>query len=84
MAKKKKGKLFGKPRSKVVKHPGAFSRKAEEHGQSTSQFIKTVEAHPERYSAQTRKQAGLAKAFQTMRRKKRHKGANKTFKEWGQ
>ncbi len=63
----KKGTLFGKPRGEVIKHPGAFTKKAKAAGKSTSAFASKVGANPQEYSASTRKQAGLAKAFQTMR-----------------
>ena len=32
--------LFGKPRSEVIKHPGAFSAKAKAAGKSTSEFAR--------------------------------------------
>ncbi len=71
MAKKSSGgTLFGKPKSSVIKHPGAFSAKAKSAGMSTSQFTKKVLAPGSNASPQTKKQAGLAKAFSTMRGKK--------------
>lgn len=62
-----KGTLFGKPRGEVIKHPGAFTRKAKAAGESTSKFAKTVKANPTKYSTSTRKQAALDRAFETMR-----------------
>ncbi len=69
--KKKKGTLFGKPRGSVIKHPGAFKAKAEKAGMSTSAYANKVLAEGSHASAQTKKQAGLAKAFKTMRKKKK-------------
>jgi hypothetical protein len=64
------GTLFGKPRSEVIKHPGAFKAKAEHAGMSTGAFAAKVTKPGSKASAQTKKQAGLAKAFSTMRAKK--------------
>jgi len=64
------GTLFGKPRSEVIKHPGAFKAKAEHAGMSTGAYASKVLKTGSHASAQTRKQAGLAKAFSTMRGKK--------------
>jgi hypothetical protein len=63
----KKGTLFGKPRSEVVKHPGAFSAAAHKAGKSTSEY------------AQEKKHAGgtighrarLALVFAKMRAKRK-------------
>ena len=41
----KKGTLFGKPRGSVIKHPGALTRAASEHGVS-----KMEEAEREKHS----------------------------------
>jgi len=57
--------------SEVVKRPGAFRAKAQQHGMSTAQFQQTVLANPKKYDPLTVKQAGLAKAFATMRSKKK-------------
>ncbi len=67
----KKGTLFGKPRGQVVKHPGAFTRKAKAAGESTSDFASTVKSSPGKYSSQTRKQASLDRAFETMRSRRK-------------
>lgn len=40
----KPGTLFGKPRSSVIKHPGALRRAAERAGRTTSQEAQ-VESH---------------------------------------
>lgn len=66
-----KGTLFGKPRSSVIKHPGAFTRKAKAAGKSTGAFANQVKRNPGNYSTQTRRQAALDRAFETMRSKKR-------------
>jgi len=67
---KKKGTLFGKPRDEVIKHPGAFSAKADAAGMSTGQFAQHVLEPGSDASPETRKQAALAKAFATMRRER--------------
>jgi hypothetical protein len=54
----------------VSKHPGAFSKKAEEHGMSTSEFAKTVTSNPDEYDTRTVKQANLAKTLTKLRKKK--------------
>jgi hypothetical protein len=41
-----KGTLFGKPRSSVIKHPGALTEAAKEHGRS-----KLAEANVESHSS---------------------------------
>lgn len=66
----KKGTLFGKPRSEVIKRPGSFSKKAKAAGMSTTAYAAKVTKKGSKASAQTKKQAGLAKAFATMRAKK--------------
>lgn len=40
----KPGTLFGKPRGSVIKHPGALTRAAKEHGRSKLQEAE-VESH---------------------------------------
>lgn len=67
--KAKKGTLFGKPRSKVVKHPGAFSAAAAKAGMSTSAYANKVLKDP-KASTKMKRRASLAKAFETMRKKK--------------
>jgi len=79
MAKKaKKGTLFGKPREEVVKHPGAFSAKAKRAHMSTDEYANKVLKEGSRASAETKKQAALAKAFKTMREKKLAKKSTKS------
>jgi hypothetical protein len=68
--KAKKGTLFGKPRNQVIKRPGAFTAKAKKAGKSVAKMA----ANPgKNASPLTKKQAGLAKAFATMRRKRGQK-----------
>lgn len=62
--------LFGKPRSDVIKHPGAFSAKAARAGMSTSAYAKKEEHAPGTLG----KQARLAETFAGMRAKRRYKG----------
>jgi hypothetical protein len=69
--KKSSGTLFGKPREEVVKHPGAFTAKADKAKMSTSAYASKVLKEDSKASPQTKKQAGLAKAFATMRAKKK-------------
>lgn len=57
------GTLFGKPRSQVIKRPGAFRAKAQAAGESTAQFANEHASDP----GLTGRQARLAKAFATMR-----------------
>jgi hypothetical protein len=73
MAEKRKGKLFGKPREEVVKRPGAFSKKAEQAGMSTSEFASHVMANKDKFKKDTILQANLAQVFSGMRRKKKKK-----------
>lgn len=49
---------------------GVFKAKAKRAGMSTSAFARHVLANKGRYSATTRRQAALAKAFATARRGK--------------
>ena len=63
---RKKGTLFGKPRSEVVKHPGAFSASAKRHKMSTHAF-----AEKEKGASGTEgRRARLALVFEKMRSKK--------------
>ena len=67
----KKGKLFGKPRSEVVKHPGSFRAAADKRGMSTTELYQKILAHPENYSSSMVAKAKEAKAFHTMREEKK-------------
>ncbi len=67
---KTKGKLFGKPRNKVVKHPGSFRAAAKRRGMTTDKLFQTVLAHPEKYDEKLVAKAKEAKAFHTMRKEK--------------
>jgi len=62
----KKGTLFGKPRSSVVKRPGAFSAKAKKAGMSTSAYARKEAGA----SGTLGKEARLAETFAKMRAKK--------------
>lgn len=64
-------KLFGKPRSQVIKHPGAFAKQASARGMSTHEFQQMVMRHSERYPAQTVRRASLARTFEKMRAKRK-------------
>jgi len=54
----------------VSEHPGAFSKKAKEHGMSTAEFAETVTKNPDEYDKRTVKQANLAKTLTKLRNKK--------------
>lgn len=77
MVRKKKktsgGTLFGKPKSEVVKRPGAFKAKAKAAGKTTSALAASALKKGSKASARTKKQAALAKAFATMRKKKKRR-----------
>lgn len=77
MARKKKksggGTLFGKPKSQVVKRPGAFRAKAKAAGMSTSAYAAKVSKKGSTADSRTKRQAALAKAFATMRKKKKRR-----------
>lgn len=64
-----KGTLFGKPRGDVIKHPGAFRRKAQAAGMSTAGYAASVLKPGSDASAQTKRQANLARTFAKMRRR---------------
>lgn len=55
----------------AIKHPGAFTKKAEEQGMSVKEFAAQVTANPGRYDKTTVKQANLAKTLSKLRK---HKG----------
>jgi hypothetical protein len=55
----------------AVKHPGAFTKKAEEQGMSVSAFAAKVTANPDDYDKTTVRQANLAK---TLKKLRKHKG----------
>jgi hypothetical protein len=63
----KKGTLFGKPREEVVKHPGAFTAKAQKAGKSTGAYATQVLKPTSKASTQTKRQANLAKTFAKLR-----------------
>lgn len=52
-------------------HPGAFSKKAEKAGVSTSEYAAQVTANPDNYDERTVKQANLAKTLSKLRK---HRG----------
>lgn len=54
----------------VSKHPGAFSKKAEEAGMTTAEFTRKVTANPDEYDPKTVKQANLAKTLSKLRKRK--------------
>ena len=59
------GTLFGKPKSSVVKHPGAFRRAAQKAGESTHEY-----AEEKKHASGTiGRRARLALTFEKMRGK---------------
>jgi len=69
--KKGGGTLFGKPRSKVIKRPGAFKAKAKAAGMSTSAYARKVLKKGSGASTRTKRQAALANVFAKWRKRKR-------------
>lgn len=55
----------------AIKHPGAFTKKAEEHGMSVSEFAAKVTANPDKYDKSTVRQANLAKTLRKLRKHKK-------------
>ena len=55
----------------AIKHPGAFTKKAEEHGMSVSEYAAKVTANPDEYDKTIVRQANLAK---TLKKLRKHKG----------
>jgi hypothetical protein len=55
----------------AIKHPGAFTKKAEEHGMSVSEFAAKVTANPNEYDKTTVRQANLAKTLRKLRKHKK-------------
>jgi len=54
----------------AIKHPGAFTKKADEHGMSVSAFAAQVTSNPDKYDERTVKQANLAKTLKKLRKHK--------------
>jgi hypothetical protein len=54
----------------AVEHPGAFTKKAQERGMSTSDLAAKVTANPEQYDKTTVRQANLAKTLKKLHKKK--------------
>jgi hypothetical protein len=55
---------------KAIKHPGAFTAKAEKAGTSVREYAAQVTANPDRYDEKTVKQARLAKTLSKLRKRK--------------
>lgn len=54
----------------AIKRPGAFTKKAEERGMSTKEFVAQVTSNPKEYDERTARQANLAKTLSKLRKKK--------------
>lgn len=55
----------------AIKHPGAFTKKAEEAGMSVSEYAAKVTANPDEYDSRTVRQANLAKTLKKLRKHKK-------------
>ena len=66
----KKGTLFGRPREEVIRRPGAFSAKAKRAGETTDEYAAEVLKPGSKADVRTKREAALAKAFKTMRKRK--------------
>ena len=55
---------------KAIEHPGAFTKKAEKRGMSTSELASKVTSNPEEYDKTTVRQANLAKTLKKLRKRK--------------
>ena len=65
MPAKKKDKLFGEPVSKVIKRPGALTRKAKAKGMTVKQFCARL---PKSADTRTKRQCNLAKTLRGFRK----------------
>jgi len=54
----------------AIKHPGAFTKKAEEQGMSVSEYAAKVTSNPEEHDKTTVRQANLAKTLKKLRKHK--------------
>ena len=54
----------------AIRHPGAFTRKAQKRGMSVSEFGAHVRSNPERYDSTTVRQANLAKTLKSFKRRR--------------
>lgn len=64
----KEGTLFGKPRSQVIKRPGALIKKAQSAGKTVSQFCAALGPQAD---TRTKQQCNLAAKFAKWRRQKK-------------
>ena len=55
----------------AIKRPGAFTKKAEEAGMSTSEYASRVTSNPDEYDKRTVRQANLAKTLKKLRKHKK-------------
>jgi hypothetical protein len=54
----------------AIKHPGAFTKKAEAAGKSVKEYAAEVSANPKEHDEKTVRQANLAKTLSKLRKKK--------------
>ncbi len=57
----------------AIKNPGAFSKKAENAGESTTEYVNQVLRPGSQADEKTKKQANLARTLAKLRKKKRGK-----------
>lgn len=64
----KKSTLFGKPKSQVIKRPGALTAKAKAHGKTVTQFCNDLGP---KASTRTKRQCALAKTMRSWSKKRK-------------
>ena len=47
----------------AIRHPGAFTKKAEAAGETPKEYMREVLAHPEKHDTRARRQANLMKTL---------------------
>lgn len=55
---------------KAIKKPGAFTKQAKAHDMTAQEHAAHVKAHPEQYTAKTRKRAALATTLSKLAKKR--------------
>ena len=58
----------------AIKHPGAFTEQAKEHGMSVPEFAAKVKANPDEYDETTVRRANLATTLSKLRKHKKSTG----------
>jgi hypothetical protein len=73
MARKKRGTLFGKPKGKVIKHPGAEKAAAKKAGMSTHAYMEKHKHDPGKAGRRARLGLALSKMSKKRGRGKKRK-----------